>query len=59
MMWAAVRAASGMSEATGREWVQFLTVAAVTVPLLAPPVVLVQLWVWAFRAVEWIGRARH
>lgn len=58
MMWAAVRAGYRMSGATGKDWLQWLLVAVITVPLLLPAIIVVQLWSWVFAAVEWVGRAR-
>ena len=59
LMWAAVRAGSGMQGASGGDWLRLLFIAAIALPVLALPVTVVQLWVWLFRAVEWLGRARH
>lgn len=56
MMWAAVRAASGLSGATPSEVARWLLVAGLAVPFAAPPTVLVQLWLWAFSLADRIGR---
>ena len=58
MMWAAVRAGSKMTGATGKDWAQFLLVAVIAVPVLLIPIIVVQLWVWLFQIIEWIGRVR-
>lgn len=56
MMWGAVRVGSRMAGANGKAWCQLLAVAAVAVPLLAPPMLLVQTWAWLFQGVEWLDR---
>ncbi len=56
MMWAAVRVGHRMSDATGREWAQFLAVAPLSIAVLIVPVTLVQVWVWLFALVEWASR---
>lgn len=52
LMWAAVRSASLMSGASGKEWLQFLVVAALAIPFVALPAVMVQLWLLAFWLIE-------
>ena len=56
MMWAAVRAASRLSDATPGEVARWLLVAALAVPFAALPTVLVQLWLWAFSLADRVGR---
>jgi hypothetical protein len=56
LMWAAVRVDSRMAGATGKEWLQFTSIALVVVPLLALPVLIVGLWAAAFWIVERLSR---
>lgn len=60
IMWAGVRAASRMSGATGREWVQFVPAAVLGAGFVAVPGLVVQLWLlvwWLAEFVSWtVGR---
>lgn len=57
MMWGAVRAggrfADGMDDT---DQARFLLVVLLAIPFAAIPTIAVQLWLWLFRAVEWITR---
>lgn len=55
MMWAAVRARSGMSNATAKDWTQFLATAIPSIVFLILPLTVVWLWTQMFKAVEWIS----
>lgn len=59
VMWAAVRLDSWMSDATFKEWLQFLLVAAVSLPVLVPPLAVATAWSLLFRVVEWLSGARQ
>ncbi len=56
MMWAAVRARSGMSNATPKDWTQFLIIAILSIAFLILPLTIVCLWIQMFKVVEWISR---
>lgn len=55
LMWAAVRTRSHMRGATGGDWMRWFVVAALAVLMLLLPVLIVQVWIWLFRLVEWLG----
>lgn len=52
MMWGAVRAASGMSNANGKEWLQFILVALFSIPFILIPTVVVGLWTLMFKIID-------
>ncbi len=52
LMWAAVRTAGRMSDATLKEWMQYLLVILLAVPFLIVPVAIVQLWLIIFWVLE-------
>jgi hypothetical protein len=58
LMWAAVRVGSRMSGAPAGEWAQVLTIAVLAVPLLGPPVALVQGYLVAWWGVERVTTRR-
>lgn len=53
MMWAGVRSASSMSNATGKEWIQFLLIAATAIPVLLIPTLVVGVWSLLFKILDY------
>ena len=58
LMWTAVRAGGWMAGASALEWLQFLAITAVSLPVLAAPLAFAVAWSVLFRVLEWLGGYR-
>lgn len=59
LMWAAVRAGGWMAGATLKEWLQWLAIVAIAVPLVFLPLLVVLPWAAIFWLVEQVDRGRQ
>ncbi len=58
LMWAAVRAGGWMAGATAKEWLTWLVIAVVALPVMAIPLLVIGAWAVLFWLVEVLDRGR-
>ncbi len=59
LMWAAVRAGSFVTGASAKEWLQFLAIALIALPIVVVPLIVVLPWAALFWVIEQLDRDRQ